>query len=746
MKLQFLLVIEYMSIIIGVLIGILISTLIIYSMYKQRISKIIYQQDAHSRKLFESLELPVLIMSKGKIYDVNGPAVSFFKAKNNDELIGLEPEVLIDESYHHYYHKRLKQIQTNKSANISANYMFKLLDGTRAYGMVYAEPKSFLGEMVLEVIILPTDALVNINQRLQKTERRNRDLILHTQEGIGVFKLIRNEYDATLVFSNRKFLEILTGNYHTRIYERFTVLFKRFLDGDIEDIFDKANQQVFEKDFVDYAKHKYYHAYFYLNLENELVVHLTDVTKEKSLIKSYLEDKNKLNDILAATDTIIWTWDRKTEKLSFQQRLLKRLNYDTDSDDFEDPTKLINYCHPDDKENFYNFFYNYKHKGKDYFSFEVRFRDVNNVYHWWLVRGQVVPNQLGEHTLVSGTAQDITSDKKNKEEISFLSMHDYLTKAYNYRAYAQKIVELDKDELMPISIALIDVDGLKVFNDAFNHSKGDELLLKTANTIRDHIKESDVLSRIGGDEFLVIMPKTSLEEAKMIFVDITNDLDKIKISGIPISISYGIEVKKTSELSLLKVKDMADTIMYQNKYNSSNIKIKILEKIRQHFFAEHDFERKVVERTHDLAMKLANQIELDEQSLHCLDIASQYYNIGVFSIRKEVFNNERSFEDVDLIEYKKHIESGYRLLLSTYQDESVARSVLHHHEKYNGEGYPSNLKGKDIPIASRIIPICATYSRMTQLGQTKEEVIRYLDNESNQTYDGELVKIFKKLI
>lgn len=735
-----------LSLFLGVLIGLLVALIasLIY-MFMNKKDKQIASSDYWSN-IFNELGIPVLLISKERIYDANKASINFFKAENTNQIIGKSPLHFLPENYHHYFLKRLKQIKSNRSANIASNYQFIRVDGEKVSALVHAEPISFKEPLMMQVIIIESDHILNMNHRLQQSERRIRDLILHLNEGIAVFKPIPDEADGLLVFSNKRFVEYLTGESKTNIYMRFSDLFKHLIDEEFETIFNQSMRQFVKRELYDSGSNCFYQTMFYMNHENQLVVHMVDITSEKNLIDKYIAEKRQVQSILDATNTILWSFNKSKNKVSFHQKSLKKFNLDFANFDDAIPESLINYCHPEDREILHKYLYTYEHASEDYFSFNLRFRDKSDNYHWMLIRGQVVENGQESDRLISGTMQDITKDKENEEALNFLNRHDYLTEVYNLRAYEKMAEQLDFEANYPISVVLLDVNGLKVFNDAFSHSVGDQLLVETAKVLKKFREKNDVIARIGGDEFIYLMPNTPMKDGEQRFKKIIKSLSDVKIQGIPISIAYGIVEKFNGNLTMSQIKNMADSKMYLQKFKGSNTRIQILKQIRDYFFAHYDFEKQVVNRVHQLAMELGKKMELDYSTMTCLDIASEYYNIGIFGIREEVFNNEREFKQFDFIEYRKHVENGYRILLATHQDERIARSVLHHHEKYNGEGYPGNMKGKEIPLPSRIIAVLATYARKRLLNQSEEEVRAYIDSERLITYDPDIVDEFYKLL
>ena len=108
-----------------------------------------------------------------------------------------------------------------------------------------------------------------------------------------------------------------------------------------------------------------------------------------------------------------------------------------------------------------------------------------------------------------GVSRDITERKKVEENLIYLNYHDHLTGLYNRRFFEEVLKMLDKEEYLPISIIMCDINGLKLVNDSFGHYSGDALLKKAAETIKKACRKDDIIARIGGDEFVVILPKVT---------------------------------------------------------------------------------------------------------------------------------------------------------------------------------------------------------------------------------------------
>ncbi|MGM0500833.1 MAG: diguanylate cyclase domain-containing protein [Bacillota bacterium] len=186
----------------------------------------------------------------------------------------------------------------------------------------------------------------------------------------------------------------------------------------------------------------------------------------------------------------------------------------------------------------------------------------------WLTKLVPVINDKGVVEKIVGSSLDITENKIKEKEIQYLSFHDKMTGLYNRRYFENEIKRLDSSRKRPITIMVADLDNLKYVNDNFGHQAGDNYIITAAKMISDSTREEDIVARIGGDEFALILPETDNKGAQKIYQRIiakqSNYLKKNDEIDI-FSISIGYSVKEKSDLSLQKIFKEADQKMYINK-------------------------------------------------------------------------------------------------------------------------------------------------------------------------------------
>ncbi|MHB1154353.1 MAG: HD domain-containing phosphohydrolase [Eubacteriales bacterium] len=364
------------------------------------------------------------------------------------------------------------------------------------------------------------------------------------------------------------------------------------------------------------------------------------------------------------------------------------------------------------------------------------------------IRVGPVMDDDGQPVGISGTCQDITERKKAESELLYLNYHDYLTGLYNRRFYEDELMRLDIKENLPISIIMCDINGLKLVNDSFGHDSGDVLLKKAAEVIKKACRERDIISRIGGDEFAVILPETDAEETIQIANRIKELSSKESVANIDLSISYGYDTKKTDKQTMSEVLANAENHMYRHKlYERSSLRNKTIDIIMNTLFEKSNRESLHSNRVSGICQAIASEMNFDKDNVNKIRIAGLIHDIGKIGIDEKILNKVGSLCDDEREQILKHPEIGWRILGSSNEFSELAQFVLNHHEKWDGSGYPNGLKGEKIPIEARIITVADSYDAMTsertyKNAFNKDQAINELKRCSGTHFDPEIVHVF----
>jgi len=348
--------------------------------------------------------------------------------------------------------------------------------------------------------------------------------------------------------------------------------------------------------------------------------------------------------------------------------------------------------------------------------------------------------------------RDVSDKVEQLKKIEFLSFHDSLTGLYNRRFFEEELIRMDTDCNLPLSVIMGDANGLKLINDIFGHSYGDKLLQKTAEVLKRICRNSDVIARWGGDEFVLLLPKTSLNDAEKIISRIKTEFAKEKIRAIKGSISMGADTKYHPKDNIRDVLKRAEERMYFNKTLERNmIQSSIINTLMNTLHENSERELEHSERVRELSVKIGKELNLSEVELKHLQEAAYLHDIGKIVLDQTILNKNYKLNPDDWNQVKKHVIVGYRILSLFDNTIDVAKTVLAHHENYDGTGYPKGLKGEEIPLSARIIALAENYDRMTHDSVTnkavsKEEAIKIIKEKAGKEYDSDLVKILEKVI
>lgn len=375
---------------------------------------------------------------------------------------------------------------------------------------------------------------------------------------------------------------------------------------------------------------------------------------------------------------------------------------------------------------------------------------------WVYEQGQGVYDTEGNVIALEGLIVDITELKEREAEVRYLSDHDVMTGCYN-RLFFDKAKRLyDTRENLPISILVGDINGLKFVNSALGEEEGDKLIVHAADILKSNLRERDILGRVGGDEFCILMPNTDESELVERFRSIRSAFQmhnsNADLGDRQIRFSMGFRIKHKSDENIDDVIKQAEDIMnrhklLQRKSSQSalveSIKVTMLERSRE---TEEHGERMVA-----LASKIAMDLNLSEMELYELELFVTLHDLGKVGIDDRILTKPGRLTPEEWEEMKKHPEIGYRIAVSSPELAPIADLILSHHERWDGRGYPRGLEGENIPLLARILTIADAYDAMTEdrvyrNAMTKEDAIAEIKRNSGEQFDPVIVESFMKVV
>ena len=357
-------------------------------------------------------------------------------------------------------------------------------------------------------------------------------------------------------------------------------------------------------------------------------------------------------------------------------------------------------------------------------------------------------NMLG----IFGITRDITDKRKAEEKVKYLSFHDGLTGLYNRAYFDEELNRLDTERQLPITIVMGDLNGLKVINDAYGHSRGDVLLRNISDILKESFRKEDIISRWGGDEFISILPRTGTKDAENIIKRIKELCGEKSTTEMPLSISIGISTKKSPSENIDDILKEAEDKMYKSKIAESASVHESLTRSLREGLRKGDYRTEPrIKKMEDYAVLIGKRLNLSSIKLEELKLLMNLHNIGKLALADELMakKGRLTAEEWEII--KEIPEIGYRIAESSTTLKPVAESILSHHEWYNGQGYPRGIKGEEIPVLSRISFLINAYDAMTsdrpyRNKMTEEEAKKEIKKFSGIQFDPKIVDAFFELL
>jgi len=373
-------------------------------------------------------------------------------------------------------------------------------------------------------------------------------------------------------------------------------------------------------------------------------------------------------------------------------------------------------------------------------------------------------------------------------QVEARATHDRLTGVPNRESLLAILgaeVERAARHYKPLSVAFIDIDRFKPINDTYGHNSGDAVLRQIAHLVADGVRASDTFGRYGGEEFMLILPETMPEDAVQLAEElrVLVQREPFRIAGeqsVRATISIGIAGGRGAELQIDMLVDRADAAMYAAKSLGRN---------RTYLYRKLDEEALVRRapisperraqataigqwasdtatqalasvlapqpphrgRPSDMIASLATGIGLEmglpTEEIERIRIASLLHDLGKIAIPEEILDKPTTLSDAEWQAIGEHPRIGQVILEQASNLREAIPVVLHHHERFNGGGYPHGLKGSEIPLGARIVSVADAYHAMVHDrpysdALTHEEALAELRSNAGTQFDPAVVEVF----
>lgn len=373
--------------------------------------------------------------------------------------------------------------------------------------------------------------------------------------------------------------------------------------------------------------------------------------------------------------------------------------------------------------------------------------------------------------------------KKQNEELRYLATQDPLTGCINRRTFFEQFENLFKEakaKRITLCAMMVDIDFFKSINDNYGHGKGDEVLRETGALLNRLAREEDVVCRYGGEEFSLLMPSLSLEEAEQAAEKIRIDLSRIDFQDFTITASLGISEVQLGSDSPQDLLDQADKCLYVAKRNGRNQVIRFDNVPADLIVDESKISREKTQekpetqipysavtallsaltyrdaqtgahstRVATYAAMLAQRF-LGPKEVYVIEIASLLHDIGKIGVPDAILLKPGRLNEEEWQIMERHDRIGVEILNKAFEHDELTEIVRCHHTRYDG-GKAPELAGKDIPIGARILTIADSFDAMVsdrpyRRGMPIEQALAELQRCAGAQFDPELVETFVGLI
>lgn len=320
----------------------------------------------------------------------------------------------------------------------------------------------------------------------------------------------------------------------------------------------------------------------------------------------------------------------------------------------------------------------------------------------------------GEVKEIVGASKDITELESWQAELEYFKQRDKLTGLYNeeyFNNYLPKVIELKN---LPLVVIVIDIVGFNLLNKLFSTTQANSILEQTAAIAADLSRENEVAARVSSNQFALVLKKRSIREFKVIMTELKARLAAVKIAGIPIDFAVVGEVKLAKLPAAKKFyANLMDKLKLE-KYNyrhtaNSRFCQGVLESIAASKYKLIGHGPKLIER----ATMFAAHFELNRSEKEKFILLAKYHDIGKLGLDQNILKKGDLLTALEWEEYQHHIERSANFISHFYDLTDIFQLVYHHHEYYDGSGYPDCLQGIKIPYLNRIFSILDFYDAVS---------------------------------
>jgi diguanylate cyclase (GGDEF)-like protein/putative nucleotidyltransferase with HDIG domain len=360
-----------------------------------------------------------------------------------------------------------------------------------------------------------------------------------------------------------------------------------------------------------------------------------------------------------------------------------------------------------------------------------------------------------------------------KAELAFLAERDGLTGLFNHKTIHEKLVgTLEADPDQQVALMLLDMDGFKLLNDTYGHPTGDQALRYIGAALRTVCggAEPVFLGRCGGDEFMVVLPRTAGARAGALAESIRAYLNDnpfpIPDGGrLPLQLCIGVADSAMAGRTPATLVAAADAALYESKQNGGNqvtlhlvdtdagendparSTFNVLESLVTAIDRKDRYTKRHSEDVTNYALRLAEALTLSEDTYNAVRVAGLLHDVGKIGVPDAILRKPGKLTADEYEVIKGHVTVSALIIHGLPRLPDVLDAVANHHERWDGRGYPRGVSGYDIPLLGRIMAVADAFSAMTldrpyRAGMSVEEALEEIERGAGTQFDPELARVF----
>jgi diguanylate cyclase (GGDEF)-like protein/PAS domain S-box-containing protein/putative nucleotidyltransferase with HDIG domain len=360
------------------------------------------------------------------------------------------------------------------------------------------------------------------------------------------------------------------------------------------------------------------------------------------------------------------------------------------------------------------------------------------------------------------------------DDAQFLAERDSLTRLLNHRGLSRRMeqrVALCEQGDSIFSVVMMDVDSFKLFNDTHGHVAGDRVLQIAARVLTSSLRRIDVAARVGGDEFLAVLPDCDAGTAQALMdrVRVALESESLQVDDqtIPIKMSYGVATYPEDGVGVSELLAAADSNLYRSKRRGGNCitvsgsddsrhptpigSFTVLDGLVTTVDTKDHYTRQHSDQVTEYAVALAAKLGLSLETQRSLRIAGLLHDVGKVGVPDHILRKPARLDADELGVVRQHVTLGELIVKGVPNQQEVVQAISCHHERFDGNGYPRGLKGKEIPLLGRILAVTDAYSAMMshrpyRRALSQSQAIAELVSVAGTQLDPELVDAFLELL